>query len=564
MEQLPKCEANYAALSPVSFLERTGVVYAQRKSIVYGDVAFTWSQTLERCRSLASSLLSRLHVSRGDVLSVLAPNVPALYEMHFAVPMDGAVLNTINIRLDANNVATILSHSQAKLLFVDYQFLPLAREALAIISIDQSEPMPNMPLLLLIDEPGQSAADVSTATTDILQYEDLVRGGDPCFEPLRPQDEWESIALNYTSGTTSAPKGVVYSHRGAYLSSLSALLLWEMGREPVFLWTLPMFHCNGWTFPWGVAVRGGTNVCMRNISAGDVFGAISKHRVTHFCCAPIVFNILLNAKPHERLPLPGTVHVLTGGAPPPPAIVLKMEEMGFCVTHAYGLTEATGPALVCEWKGEWDGLDDAQRGRMKGRQGVGVVSLDQVDVKESLTMSSVPRDGHTMGEVMLRGSSLMKGYLHDRHSTSQAFAGGWFHTGDVAVIHPDGYVEIKDRSKDVIISGGENISSVEVESVIYSHPRVTEAAVVAMPDARWGETPCAFVNATNVSEEEIVLFCRERLPRYMAPKTVIIMELPKTSTGKIQKFLLREMAKKLSLTPPHSKKIAAPPKQSKL
>eukprot|EP01018_Ginkgo_biloba_P004095 Gb_39997 [translate_table: standard] len=566
MEKLSKCPANYVPLSPLTFLERAAVVYAQRTSIIYEGFTFTWAETMERCRRVASSLISRFQMRRGDVVSVLAPNVPALYEMHFAVPMAGAVLNTINMRLDANNVATILAHSHAKLLFVDYQFLPLAKDALAILSSRQTAPMPtNMPLLLLIDEPWK----LSDGSTELLQYEDLVRAGDPRFESLKPEDEWESITLNYTSGTTSAPKGVVYSHRGAYLSTLSALLLWEMGTEPVFLWSLPMFHCNGWTFTWGVAARGGTNVCIRNLCAGEMFGAISKHRVSHFCCAPIIFNIILNAKPHERQPLSRTVHILTGGAPPPPSMVSKMEEMGFCITHAYGLTEATGPALVCEWKDEWDQLDAAQRGRMKGRQGVSVVSLDQVDVKDPLTMASVAKDGHTMGEVMVKGSSLMKGYLHDQQSTDQAFAGGWFHTGDVGVIHPDGYVEIKDRSKDVIISGGENISSVEVESVLYSHPLVTEAAVVAMPDAHWGETPCAFVNVANISEmkeKEIVSFCRERLPHYMVPKTVVFMELPKTSTGKIQKFLLRDMAKKLSKTPTHapaklSRKTTAPAKQ---
>eukprot|EP01018_Ginkgo_biloba_P003959 Gb_01531 [translate_table: standard] len=569
MEQLPKCEANYVPLSPLAFLERAAVVYAERRSIIYESLSFTWSQTMDRCRRLSSSLVSELHISKGDVVSVLAPNVPALYEMHFAVPMAGAVLNTINIRLDAQNVATILAHSQAKLLFVDYQFLPLARDALALISAKRTQTHA-MPILILIDEPGQPrVGPQGISTSEALQYEELVRAGDPGFESRKPEDEWEAITLNYTSGTTSSPKGVVYSHRGAYLSTLSALLLWEMGREPVFLWTLPMFHCNGWTFPWGVAARGGTNVCIRNLCAGEVLGAINKHRVTHFCCAPIVFNILLNAKPHERQPLRETVRILTGGAPPPSSVVCKMEEMGFCVTHAYGLTEATGPALVCEWKDEWDQLDAGRRGHLKGRQGVSVLSLDQVDVKDPVSMSSVPRDGHTMGEVMVRGSSLMKGYLHDQHSTAQAFAGGWFHTGDVAVIHPDGYVEIKDRSKDVIISGGENISSVEVESVLYSHPRVTEAAVVAMPDAHWGETPCAFVNATNISEEEIVLFCRERLPHYMVPKTVIFMaELPKTSTGKIQKFLLRDRAKKLSKTAPAPPKLRkktapAPPKQHK-
>ncbi|KAH9316142.1 hypothetical protein KI387_024769, partial [Taxus chinensis] len=418
------------------------------------------------------------YVTRGDVVSVLAPNVPAQYEMHFAVPMAGAVLNTINTRLDARSLAAILKHSEAKVLFVDYQSLSLATDAARMMQTRAPR------MVLIHDDPHHRDAELGT-------YEDLVRGGDPSFRPVMPQDEWDSIALNYTSGTTSAPKGVVYSHRGAYLSSLAILLLWEMGPEPVYLWTLPMFHCNGWTFTWAVAARGGTNVCIRNTSASEIFTSITRHGVTHLCCAPIVFNIILNADPHERQPLPRRVHVLTGGAPPPPTAVSLVEAAGFNVTHAYGLTEATGPALACEWKREWNGLSASERGSLKGRQGVAVLSLDGVDVKHPETMSSVRRDGESMGEIMVRGSGLMKGYLRDTSGTADAFAGGWFHTGDVGVIHPDGYVEIKDRSKDVIISGGENISSVEVETVLYSHPLVTEAAVVAMPHPHWGETPCA-------------------------------------------------------------------------
>uniref|UniRef100_A0A0D6QRI9 AMP-dependent synthetase/ligase domain-containing protein n=1 Tax=Araucaria cunninghamii TaxID=56994 RepID=A0A0D6QRI9_ARACU len=538
MEDLPKCSANYMPLSPLSFLERAALVYAKRFSIIYGDVRFTWAETRERCARVASFLVNSqaLNVSRGDVVSVLAPNVPALYEMHFAVPMAGSVLNTINTRLDVRNVATILSHSQAKVLFVDYQLLPLAKEALTLTV--------TKPRLILIHD------DPCHMDSELMNYEDLVRGGDPRFDSTRARDEWESIAVNYTSGTTSAPKGVVYSHRGAYLSSLAVLLMWNMPIEPVYLWTLPMFHCNGWTFTWAVAARGGTNVCIRNTTAKEIFSAIGRHGVTHLCCAPIVFNILLNAKPQERQPLPpGRVKVLTGGAPPPPPVLSKMEEMGFQVTHAYGLTEATGPALVCEWKNEWDVLSPSERAAMKGRQGVSVLSLDSVDVKDPLTLSSVARDGESIGEIMLKGSGLMKGYLHDPNSTAQAFAGGWFRTGDVGVVHPDGYVEIKDRSKDVIISGGENISSVEVESLLYTHPLVTEAAVVAMPHPHWGETPCAFINTKQkVKEEDILSFCRDRLPHYMAPKAVVFMELPKTSTGKIQKFLLRDIAKNLSRT----------------
>lgn len=566
MEDLVKCGANYVALSPLTFLQRAAVVYANRTSLIYdqGGVRFTWAETSERCRRVASSLVNRLQIRKGDVVSVLAPNVPALYEAHFAVPMAGAVLNTINSRLDARNVATILSHSRAKLLLVDYQLLSLAKDALALLE----SPL-TIPRLILIHDldDGLAAAHIVRLVNQVGvvisgTYEELVRGGDPRFEPVKPADEWDAIALNYTSGTTSAPKGVVYSHRGAYLSSMSIMLLWEMGREPVYLWTLPMFHCNGWTFTWAVAARGGTNVCIRNTSAEEIYGAIKQHHVTHLCCAPIVFNILLDHP--QPQPLPGRVEVLTGGAPPPPSILCKMEDMGFLVTHAYGLTEATGPALACEWKSEWDDaqLSPAQRGALKGRQGVGVLSLEEVDVKNPVTMSSVPRDGQSMGEIMLRGSGIMKGYLYDVRSTAEAFAGGWFHTGDVGVVHPDGYVEIKDRSKDVIISGGENISSVEVESVLYSHPLIAEAAVVAMPHPRWGETPCAFIKTkdnvdSTIKIEEIVSFCRKKLPHYMVPKGVIFMpELPKTATGKIQKNLLRETAKNHSPT----STAAAPPR----
>lgn len=565
MENQGKCAANYVPLSPLSFLHRAATVYANRKSIIYdqGSVRFTWADTLQRCTRVASSLVNRFKIRKGQVVSVLAPNVPALYESHFAVPMAGAVLNTINTRLDARNVATILAHSQAKLLLVDYQLLSLAKDALSLLE----SPLLTPRLILIHDhDDGLAAAHVAGLCNQVGvvisgTYEELVRGGDPRFNPVKPADEWESICLNYTSGTTSAPKGVLYSHRGAYLSSMSMLLLWEMGREPVYLWTLPMFHCNGWAFTWAIAARGGTNVCIRNTSADEIYGAINHHHVTHLCCAPIVFNILLD-HPNPQ-PLQGKVHVLTGGAPPAPSILTKVEDMGFLVTHAYGLTEATGPALACEWKSEWDDaqLTPAQRGVLKGRQGVGVLSLDQVDVKNPVTMSSVPTDGESMGEIMLRGSSIMKGYLHDAKSTAEAFAGGWFHTGDVGVVHPDGYVEIKDRSKDVIISGGENISSVEVESVLYTHPAVSEAAVVAMPHPRWGETPCAFIktkdnDGTIIKEEEIVSFCREKLPHYMVPKVVVFTDLPKTGTGKIQKNLLRERAKHLPRLPTST---AAPP-----
>ncbi|WOL16784.1 hypothetical protein Cni_G25572 [Canna indica] len=542
---------NNEYIFPVTFLERAAGVYSDRTSVVYRRTSFTWKQTYERCRRLASSLL-RLNIAKNDVVSVLAPNVPALYEMHFAVPMAGAVLNTINTRLDCKSIANILKHSEAKVFFVDYDFVPLAADALNLLLDDAGTPP--LPLVVVIDD-----VDTPTGTRlGELEYEQLVAAGNPFHELPRLEDEWDTIALNYTSGTTSAPKGVVYSHRGAYLSTISLLLQWGVGCEPVYLWSLPMFHCNGWTFTWGVAARGGVNVCIRTTSAGEMYRAIADHRVTHMCCAPIVFTILLEGD--GRL-LAAPVHVLTGGAPPPAPLLEKVERLGFKVTHAYGLTEATGPALVCEWRAEWDRKPAEERARLKARQGISVLTLADVDVKDGKTMASVPRDGRSVGEIVLRGSSIMKGYYKNPDDTVAALRDGWFFTGDVAVVHPDGYLEIKDRSKDVIISGGENISSVEVETVLYKHPMVVEAAVVAMPHPRWGETPCAFVTVKKggerVKEEDIIAYCRANMSRFMVPKKVeFVEELPKTNTGKIQKFQLREMAKRLKV----AERPSPPPK----
>ncbi|KZV53814.1 AMP-dependent synthetase and ligase family protein [Dorcoceras hygrometricum] len=537
MDRLAKCGANYVPLSPLSFLKRASMVYSSRTSIIYYDVTFTWLQTYERCCRLASALQS-FNIVKNDVVSVLAPNIPAMYEMHFAVPMAGAVLNTINTRLDAKNVATILGHSEAKILFVDYQYVPLARDALQLVGDNR------MPLVVVID-------DLATPTgirLGELEYEQLLSQGNPGHMAGEVMDEFDPIALNYTSGTTSDPKGVVYSHRGAYLSTLSLISGWEMKTEPVYLWSLPMFHCNGWTFTWGVAARGGTNVCIRNTTAREMYENIHRYNVTHMCCAPIVFNILLEAEPHEQRPITKRVEILTGGAPPPAALLKRIEALGFHVTHAYGLTEATGPALVCEWQKDWDELPGEEQAKLKARQGICTLTLADVDVKDPKTMASVPRDGQTMGEIVLRGSSIMKGYLKDEMATKKAFKCGWYWTGDVGVVHPDGYIEIKDRSKDVIISGGENISSVEVEAALYKHAYVTEAAVVAMPHPKWGESPCAFIVTRNksfgVTEMDIIEHCRRTLPRYMVPKKVHFMqELPKTSTGKVQKFQLRALAK---------------------
>lgn len=559
MDNLPKCQANYTALTPLTFLLRAAACYANRTSVIHEGTRFTWSQTYDRCLRLASSLRS-LNLATNDVVSVLAPNIPAMYEMHFAVPMAGAVLNTINTRLDAQNIATILRHSEAKVFFVDYEFVPKARDALRLLMDKDSNNNPtnqqhktfshSLPLVIVID-------DINSPTgirLGELEYEQMIHHGNPNYVPGTIQDEWSPIALNYTSGTTSEPKGVVYSHRGAYLSTLSLILGWEMGGEPVYLWTLPMFHCNGWTFTWGVAARGGTNVCLRSTLARDIYRNIALHKVTHMCCAPIVFNIVLEAKASERREMKHTVEILTGGAPPPASLLEQIESLGFHVTHAYGLTEATGPALVCEWQKRWNGLPKKEQAQLKARQGVSVVTMADVDVKNLDTMESVPRDGKTMGEIVLKGSGIMMGYFKDPVGTSRAFGNGWFKTGDVGVVHPDGYLEIKDRSKDVIISGGENISSVEIESLLYRHPRVLEAAVVAMPHPRWGESPCAFVSLkknnlnhslqNDVTEAQIIAYCRKNLPHFMVPKMVKFMEeLPKTSTGKIQKFELRVMAK---------------------
>ncbi|QCD77977.1 fatty-acyl-CoA synthase [Vigna unguiculata] len=565
MNNLPKCEANFSALTPLTFLSRASACYVNRVSVIHEGTSFTWAQTYERCRRLASSLRA-LNIARTDVVSVLAPNIPAMYEMHFAVPMAGAVLNTINTRLDAKNIATILRHSEAKVFFVDYEYVSKARDALrmlmdddnnseqkgnsAAIPTNQQHRAFSLPLVIVID-------DINSPTgirLGELEYEQMVHHGNPNYVPEIIQDEWTPIALNYTSGTTSEPKGVVYSHRGAYLSTLSLILGWEMGSEPVYLWTLPMFHCNGWTFTWGVAARGGTNVCLRTTAARDIYRNIILHNVTHMCCAPIVFNILIEAKASERreIRLKGKppVEILTGGAPPPASLLEQIESLGFHVTHAYGLTEATGPALVCEWQKKWNMLPQQEQAQLKARQGVSVLTMADVDVKNLETMESVPKDGKTMGEIVLKGSGIMMGYYKDDEASSKAFGKGWFRTGDVGVIHHDGYLEIKDRSKDVIISGGENISSVEVESLLYKHPRVLEAAVVAMPHPRWGESPCAFVALkksspkNEVTESEMIGYCRKNLPHFMVPKVVKFMEeLPKTSTGKIQKFELRVMAK---------------------
>lgn len=487
-------------------------------------------------------------------VSVVAPNIPAMYEAHFGVPMSGAVLNTVNLRLDARTISVVLRHAESKIVFVDYQSRAVIDEALALFGQGARRPL----LILIDDEGGEGARGREGGG---LTYEDLIRRGDPGFRWVRPKSEWAPMVLNYTSGTTSAPKGVVHCHRGLLLVTLDSLINWSVPSRPVYLWTLPMFHANGWSFPWGMAAVGGTNICLRKIDAATVYGAIRRHGVTHMCGAPVVLNMLANAPDSARgggkgdslLP-PGRppVQILTAGAPPPAAVLFRTEALGFSVSHGYGLTETAGLVVSCAWKEEWNRFPASERARLKARQGVRSLCMDAVDLVDGATGGSVKKDGNTLGEIVLRGGCITMGYLKDPPATAKAIRpDGWFYTGDVGVMHPDGYIEIKDRSKDVIISGGENMSSVEVESVLYTHPAVNEAAVVARPDEFWGETPCAFVSLKDrgippPSEEEIIAYCRERLPRYMVPKTLVFKEeLPKTSTGKIQKYVLREVARTL-------------------
>lgn len=537
MEGTIQCNANYVPLTPISFLERSAIVYSNKVSIIYNDITYTWSQTHQRCIKLASSI-SQLGVSPHHAVAVLAPNIPAMYELHFGVPMSGAVLCTLNTRHDSSMVSLLLKHSDAKILFVDHELLDIAKGALEILSKSTAK----LPLLVLILE-GDAHPSVSPGT---LIYENLISEGKLDFEVKRPKDEWDPISLNYTSGTTSSPKGVVYSHRGAYLNSLATILLNEMKSMPVYLWCVPMFHCNGWCLPWGIAAQGGANVCQRNVTAKGIFDNIFKHKVTHTGGAPTVLNSLINAPPDIRKPLPWKVVVMTGGAPPPPDVFFRMEELGFDLVHSYGLTETYGPGSICTWKPEWSSLSREEQAKKKSRQGVQHIGLEGLDIKDPVTMKSVPADAKTMGEVMFRGNTVMNGYLKDLKATKESFKGGWFRTGDLGVKHSDGYIELKDRSKDIIISGGENISTIELEGVIYSHPAVVEAAVVGRPDEYWGETPCAFVKLKeghNATEEEIIQFCQKRLPRFMAPKTVVFADLPKTSTGKTQKYVLKEKTK---------------------
>jgi fatty-acyl-CoA synthase len=528
---LEKNAANYVPLTPIAFLLRSAAVYPNRTAIIHGEQRYTWQETLERCRRLASALNKR-GIGRGDTVALVAPNVPALFEAHFGVPMAGAVLNAINIRLDADTIAFILKHGEAKALVTDTEFSPVIKEALRRLD---AKPV----VIDIADAQGPRGDRLGE-----VDYEAFLASGDPDFPEVTPTDEWEAIALNYTSGTTGNPKGVVYHHRGAYLNALGNIVVWGMRQHPVYLWTLAMFHCNGWCFPWTVTALAGTHVCLRRVEAAAIYDAIERYGVTHLCGAPVVMTMALNARGDRPLSRP--VHWMTAGSAPPAAVIGGMERLGFEIIHVYGLTEVYGPAVVCAWHDEWDGLSDDQRARLKARQGVTYPVLDELIVADPETLAPVPADGATMGEILMRGNIVMKGYLRNPKATDDAFDGDWFHSGDLGVMHPDGYIEIKDRSKDIIISGGENISTIEVEDVLYRHPSVLEAAVVARPDPIWGETPCAFVTLKDgaVAEAgEIITFCRERLAHFKAPRHVIFGPLPKTSTGKIQKFLLRERAK---------------------
>jgi fatty-acyl-CoA synthase len=530
---LDKNLANYVPLTPIGFLLRSAAVYPERLAVAYGERRYSWRQTLERCRRLASALAAH-GVGRSDTVALMAPNIPEAFEAHFGVPMAGAVLNALNIRLDPETIAFTLRHGEAKVLITDTEFSMVIKEALARLD---AKPV----VIEIADAQGPGGERLGE-----LDYEAFLASGDPIFPEVTPADEWEPIALNYTSGTTGNPKGVVYHHRGAYLNALGNILVWGMRQHPVYLWTLPMFHCNGWCFPWTITSLAGTHVCLRRVETAAIYDAIAHEGVTHLCGAPVVMNMLLNAGKRVKDSLGPPIEMMTAGAAPPAAVIEGMEGLGFHITHVYGLTEVYGPAVVCAWHDEWDGLKADERARLKARQGVTYPVLDGLMVADPETLAPVPPDGATMGEVLMRGNIVMKGYLKNPKATGEAFAGGWFHSGDLAVAHPDGYIEIKDRSKDIIISGGENISTIEVEDVLYRHPAVLEAAIVARPDPNWGETPCAFVTLKDgaVAEAgEIIAFCRERMAHFKAPRQVIFGPLPKTSTGKIQKFLLRERAK---------------------
>jgi fatty-acyl-CoA synthase len=535
-DDLPKNQANYAPLTPLTFIERAAYVYPDKLAVVHGTERWTWKQTYARCRRLASAL-SRRGIGKNDTVAVMAPNTPPMYEAAFAVPMCGAVLNTLNTRLDAEAIALMLRHGGAKALITDREFSPAIEAALALLEVK--------PLVIDIADPAYPEGKLLGE----IEYEAFLAEGDPDYAWENPPDEWDAIALNYTSGTTGDPKGVVTHHRGAHLNAISNILNWGMPQHAVYLWTLPMFHCNGWCFPWTMAERAGVNVCLRRVEAKAMFDAIRDNKVTHMCGAPIVYSMLINAPAELRAGIGHRIAGQVAGAAPPAAIIEGAEEIGIELTHVYGLTEVYGPAGVCSKQESWTSMPIDRRAERNGRQGVRTPLQEAMSVLDPMTMQAVPWDGETMGEIMFRGNITMKGYLKNPSATEQAFAGGWFHTGDLAVMQPDGYVKIRDRSKDVIISGGENISSIEVEDTLYRHPAVLNAAVVAQPDEKWGETPCAFIElkeGASATADELRDFCRKHMARFKVPKTFVFQEIPKTSTGKIQKFALRQLAKSAS------------------
>jgi fatty-acyl-CoA synthase len=531
---LDKTAANYQPLTPLSFLERAASVFPDRLAIVHGALRQNYRDFYIRARKLASAL-SKRGIGKGDTVAAMLPNVPPMLEAHYGVPMSGAVLNTLNTRLDAAALAFMLDHGEAKVLIADREFAAVVKETLKLAKVKP----------LVIDCDDKEFPQTGELLGE-MEYEDFIAAGDPEFAWKPPADEWDAISLNYTSGTTGNPKGVVFHHRGAALMGYGNVLAAGMGKHPVYLWTVPMFHCNGWCFPWSLSVVAGTHVCLRWVRAKPMFDLIAEHKVTHLCGAPIVMSTLINAQPEERRALPHRVEFITAAAPPPEAVLAAMGDAGFNVTHVYGLTETYGPAVVNEWQAGWDELERDERAAKKARQGVRYHALDALTVMDPETMETVPADGQTIGEVMFRGNIVMKGYLKNPNATREAFSGGWFHSGDLGVLHPDGYIQIKDRSKDIIISGGENISSIEVEDVLNNHPAVMFVGVVAKDDEKWGETPCAFIElkpGKSASQEELIEYCRANLARFKCPRHIVFAEIPKTATGKIQKYKLREMAK---------------------